>query len=72
MALVGMSMTVINELEGLLTCIGVLPIPLVLVRFPDMLQVDAYVHEERVSKESAIVESDDSILVQCRLPTRSN
>lgn len=72
MALVGMSVAAICELNGLLTCIGVLPIPLVLVRFPDMLQVDAYVYEESESKESAIVESDDSILDQCRLVIVNN
>lgn len=56
-----MSMAVIGKLGEPLTCIGVLPMPLVLVRFPDMLQVDADVNEEKESKESARVESDDNI-----------
>lgn len=37
--------------------------PLVLVRFPDMVQVDAAVHEDRASKDSVKLESDESILV---------
>lgn len=40
--------------------------PLVLVKFPDMLQVDANVYEEIESKESAKVESDGNILIQGR------
>jgi hypothetical protein len=37
--------------------------PLVLVRFPDMLQVEAYVHEVRASKDNVKPDSDESMLV---------
>lgn len=72
MALVGMSMAAVDGFDASLTCIGVLPMPLVLVRFPDMLQVVAYAHEESESKESAKVESEESILNQCKLAITNN
>jgi hypothetical protein len=36
---------------------------LVLVRFPDMVQVEAKVHDEKESRESVRMDSDESIRV---------